>query len=58
MGAFEYSALDTRGREKKGVLEGDSPRQIRQQLREKGLLPVSVDSGVLDTIWQRMWRTH
>lgn len=43
MGAFEYSALDTRGREKKGVLEGDSPRQIRQQLREKGLLPVSVD---------------
>ena len=25
---------------------------------EPRLLPVSVDSGVLDTIWQRMWRTH
>ena len=43
MGAFEYSAYDDNGREKKGVLEGDSPRQIRQQLREQGLLPVSVD---------------
>ncbi len=43
MGAFEYQAYDGKGREKKGVLEGDSPRQIRQQLREQGLLPVSVD---------------
>lgn len=42
MGAFEYVALDTNGRERKGVLEGDAPRQIRQQLREKGLAPLSV----------------
>ena len=34
MGAFEYSALDTRGRESKGVMEGDTARQVRQQLRE------------------------
>lgn len=42
MGAFEYTALDAAGRERKGVLEGDAPRQIRQQLRDKGLSPLSV----------------
>jgi len=43
MGAFEYTALDPRGREKRGVLEGDAARQIRQQLREKGWVPLSVE---------------
>lgn len=42
MPAFEYSALDAGGREKRGVLEGDTARQVRQQLRDKGLLPVTV----------------
>jgi general secretion pathway protein F len=42
MGAFEYTALDTGGRERKGILEGDTPRQVRQLLREKQLLPVTV----------------
>jgi general secretion pathway protein F len=44
MGAFEYTALDDRGREKRGVLEGDAARQIRQQLREQGLTPLSVEA--------------
>jgi len=44
MGAFEYTALDTRGREKSGVLEGDAARQVRQQLREQGLTPLSVEA--------------
>ena len=43
MGAFEFTALDDRGRSHKGVLEGDAPRQIRQQLRDKGWTPLSVD---------------
>jgi len=43
MGAFEYTALDIKGREKTGVLEGDAARQIRQQLRELGLTPLSVE---------------
>lgn len=43
MGAFEYAALDTTGKERKGVIEGDSPRAIRQQLREQGLIPLKVD---------------
>ena len=34
MGAFEYTALDTGGKERKGVLEGDTPKHIRQLLRE------------------------
>ncbi|MCB1623856.1 MAG: type II secretion system inner membrane protein GspF [Pseudomonadales bacterium] len=42
MGAFEYVALDAGGREQKGVLEGDTPRHVRQLLRERSLLPVSV----------------
>ncbi|KXI22826.1 type II secretion system inner membrane protein GspF [Photobacterium sanguinicancri] len=42
MAAFEYKALDTKGRQKKGVLEGDNARQVRQQLREKGLMATEV----------------
>jgi general secretion pathway protein F len=42
VGAFAYTALDTRGRQRKGVLEGDTPRQVRQQLREQGLTPLEV----------------
>jgi general secretion pathway protein F len=42
MGAFEYVALDAGGKEKKGVLEADTPRQIRQQLRDQGLTPLDV----------------
>lgn len=43
MGAFEYTAVDVSGRERKGVLEGDTARQVRQLLREQSLLPVSVN---------------
>ena len=42
MGAFEYIALDAAGKEHKGILEGDTPRHIRQLLREQQLLPVTV----------------
>ena len=42
MGAFEYQALDVHGRTRKGVSSGDSARQVRQQLRDKGLTPMNV----------------
>jgi len=42
MAAFEYTAFDAQGRELRGVLEGDSARQIRQLLRDQALLPVTV----------------
>lgn len=43
MPAFEYKAMDLAGKERKGVREGDTARQVRQLLRDEGLLPVSVD---------------
>jgi len=43
MAAFEYTALDIAGKQKKGILEGDTPRQIRQILREKQLIPLEVE---------------
>ncbi|MCB1614602.1 MAG: type II secretion system F family protein, partial [Pseudomonadales bacterium] len=43
MAAYDYVAVDASGRQKKGVLEGDSQRQVRQTLRDKGLVPLSVD---------------
>lgn len=43
MAAFDYVALETSGRQKKGVMEGDSQRQVRQMLRDKGLVPLSVE---------------
>ena len=46
MPAFEYKALDARGKQKEGVLEADAPRAVRQQLREKGLTPLAVELAV------------
>ena len=45
MAAFEYQAMDAKGRRKKGVLEADNERQIRQQLREKGLIPLTISEA-------------
>ncbi len=45
MAAYEYIALDARGKQKKGVLEADSVRQIRQLLRDQGLVPLEVDTA-------------
>lgn len=42
MGAFEYLALDKAGKESRGLLEGDTPKHVRQQLRDRSLLPVKV----------------
>ena len=42
MAAFEYIALNDKGREEKGIFEADSSRQVRQMLRDKGLAPLSV----------------
>ncbi len=43
MPAFEYTALDSAGREKRGVIEGESPRSARQQLRSKGFDPLAIN---------------
>jgi len=43
MGAFEYVVLDEKGRERKGVAEGDTAKQVRQNLRDKGLIPLQIN---------------
>lgn len=39
MEAFQYEALNTAGRMVSGVMQADTPRQARMQLRAQGLLP-------------------
>lgn len=43
MPAFEFKALDIRGKQKQGVIEADGARSVRQQLRERGLTPLAVE---------------
>lgn len=43
MEAFRYEALNTSGRTVSGVLQADTARQARAQLRAQGLLPSVVD---------------
>jgi general secretion pathway protein F len=45
MGAFLYTALDAQGKERKGLIEGDTPKHVRQLLREKQLLPVDIQEA-------------
>ena len=42
VGAFEYTALDAQGRERKGLIEGDTAKHVRQLLRDKQLLPMDI----------------
>jgi len=44
MATFQYKALTTTGTTEKGNLDGDSSRHVRQQLRDKGLTPLEVNS--------------
>lgn len=43
MPAYQFIAVDPAGKQHKGVLEGDSARQIRQQLRDKSWMPIAVE---------------
>jgi general secretion pathway protein F len=44
MPAFRYEAVDTGGVTRKGVLNADSPRAARADLRLQGLTPLSVEA--------------
>ena len=45
MATFEYTALNSAGDTKKGVLEADSEKQARRQLREQSLTPMNLREG-------------
>lgn len=45
MAAFNYQAMNPQGKTVKGVMEADSAKQVRQQLRDQSLFPVSVEQA-------------
>ena len=45
MAAFEYVALDPQGKKARGIVEADSPRSARSQLREQRLTPLAIDAA-------------
>jgi general secretion pathway protein F len=66
MGAFSYKALNETGKTVKGIIEGDSERHVRSQLRAKKLKPLEVESagGQVDKVgdesvnlngWRQRW---
>ncbi|WP_068546227.1 type II secretion system inner membrane protein GspF [Thalassotalea crassostreae] len=50
MAAFDYQAVDSRGRNKKGVIEADTARQARSMLRDQGLMPMEVTPSLAKAI--------
>jgi len=44
--AFDFTALDAKGKQRKGTLEGDSARHVRTQLREQQMTPLTVEETV------------
>jgi general secretion pathway protein F len=57
MSAFRYQALNTEGKLIKGTLEGDTERQVRTQLRQQQLKPVSVEKVSAGKLSQRKEQT-
>ncbi len=46
MPAFEYKALDAKGKQQKGVVEADTARHARGLLREQRLMPLEITAVV------------
>lgn len=44
MAAFEYQALDAKGKTLKGIVNADHAKQARSELRSQGLTPLSVNA--------------
>ncbi|MDG1731616.1 MAG: type II secretion system inner membrane protein GspF [Thalassotalea sp.] len=46
MPAFDYQAVNAKGKNTKGVIEGDNARQVRSMLRDQGLIPIEVTASL------------
>jgi general secretion pathway protein F len=44
MAAYEYRALDAKGKQHKGIESADTAKQVRQLLREQGLTPLEIST--------------
>lgn len=45
MGAWQFTALDRAGRRQQGLIDADTPRQARAELRARGLIPLALDEA-------------
>ena len=45
MATFNYKVVDLRGKDRRGVIQADSPRQARQMLRDQGLIVSHIGSS-------------
>ncbi len=55
MDVFQYEALNTAGRTVTGVVQADTPRQARTQLRARGLLPSMVGQVHAKARARQLW---
>ena len=51
MSAFHYEAVNKKGEQQKGIIEADSIKQARHQLREKNLTPLHLEPAQKKTIF-------
>jgi len=56
--AFEYLAFDDRGKRQKGLIEADTARHARQQLRGMGLTPVEMEELRGEQVQANGLQTH
>lgn len=45
MPAFQYEAVDARGKMRRGLLDAETPRAVRDQLRGDGLFPTAITAA-------------
>ena len=48
MGAYRFEAVDALGKPRRGVLDADTPRQVRDRLRGDGLFPTAIEPAGTD----------
>src|SRR5688500_12987009 len=47
MAAYRYEAVDARGKPRRGLIDAETPRQVRQELQDQGLFPIAIDAAAL-----------
>jgi len=47
MPAFRYEAVDAQGTSRRGLIDAETSRQVREQLRGEGLFPTSIEASNL-----------
>lgn len=56
MAVFRYRAADAEGHQERGVIEAESPRQVRALLKERGLMALALsDAGESENLLQRIF---